>query len=173
MNEKKIKVYAEVGELLFDVYVTVSQEAWDEELDSLEEEVRDDIANCEGEDEDFNESTGYIGNEGHSHNCTSAQARMAYHVLGSGCEFGLILARLGALEQLRDAIIKDLVEGDTEHQYEEELQMLKGIKNYEQAMLGYELDDTSDSEEDQVVYIWDRYPLELLDELAKRIDGVS
>ena len=41
MNEKKIKVYAQVGDdLLFDVFVTVSQEAWDEELDSLEEAVR-------------------------------------------------------------------------------------------------------------------------------------
>ena len=194
MNEKKIKVYAEVGDdLLFDVYVTVSREAWESELDMLEEEVRADIANCE-DDEDFDDDDfedvfeeesheassisessyygGYIGNEGHSHYCTSAQARMAYHVLGSGCEFGRILAHLGALEQLRDAIIKDLVEGDTEHQYEEELLMLKSIKNLEQAMLGYELDDTSDSEEDQIVYIWDRYPLELLDELAKRIDGV-
>ena len=184
MNEKKIKVYASVGELLFDVYVTVSQDAWDEELDSLEEAVRDDIANCD-DDEDFEEDLadepyygGYIGSaDGCSHGYTSAQGRIAYHLVS--CQFGSILAGLGVLEQLRDAIIKDLVESDTEHKHKEELQMLKSLKNCVQAMLGEDADDYdfyegsgSDSEEELVVTIWDRYPLELLDELAERIYGV-
>ena len=185
MNEKKIKVYAQVGnDLLFDVYVTVPQEAWDRELDALEEAVRDDIANCD-DDEDFNEDLadepyfgGYIGStDGNCHGYTSAQGRIAYHLVS--CQFGSILARLGALEQLRDAIVKDLVEGDTEHQHEEELQRLKGINNFVQAMLGEDEDDydcyedcDSDSKEEQVVTIWDRYPLELLDELAARVYGV-
>ena len=44
MNEKKIKVFAQVGDdLLFDVYVTVPQDVWDEEVDGLEDAVRDDI----------------------------------------------------------------------------------------------------------------------------------
>ena len=185
MNEKKIKVYAQVGDdLLFDVYVTVPQEAWDKELDALEEAVRDDIANCD-DDEDFEQDLadgpyfgGYIGsNDGCSHGYTSAQGRIAYHLVS--CQFGSILARLGVLEQLRDAIVKDLVVGDTEHQHEEELQMLESINNFVQAMLGEDEDDYdcyegsgSDNDEEQIVTIWDRYPLELLDELAERVYGV-
>ena len=185
MNEKKIKVFAQVGDdLLFDVYVTVPQTVWDEEVDGLEEAVRDDIANCD-DDEDFEQNLadepyygGYIGSaDGCSHGYTSAQGRIAYHLVS--CQYGSILAGLGVLEQLRDAIVKDLVESDTEHQHEEELQMLKGIKNFVQAMLGEDEDDYgfyegsgSDSDEEQVVTIWDRYPLELLDELAERVYGI-
>ena len=147
MNEKKIKVFAQVGDdLLFDVYVTVPQDVWDEEVDGLEDAVRDDIENCD-DDEDFEQDLadepyygGYIGSaDGCSHGYTSAHGRIAYHLVS--CQFGSILARLGVLEQLRDAIVKDLVESDTEHQHEKELQMLKGIKNFVQAMLGEDEDD--------------------------------
>ena len=184
MNEKKIKVYAQVGNLVSAVYVTVPQDVWDEEVDGLEEAVRDDIANCD-DDEDFEQNLadepyygGYIGSaDGCSHGYTSAHGRIAYHLVS--CQFGSILAGLGVLEQLRDAIVKDLVESDTEHQHEEELQRLKGIKNFVQAMLGEDEDDYdfyegsgSDSDEEQVVTIWDRYPLELLDELAERVYGI-
>ena len=185
MNEKKIKVFAQVGDdLLFDVYVTVPQDVWDEEVDGLEDAVRDDIENCD-DDEDFEQDLadepyygGYIGSaDGCSHGYTSAHGRIAYHLVS--CQFGSILARLGVLEQLRDAIVKDLVESDTEHQHEKELQMLKGIKNFVQAMLGEDEDDYecyegsgSDSDEEQVITIWDRYPLELLDELAERVYGI-
>ncbi len=185
MNEKKIKVYAEIEELLFDVYVSVSQEAWDSLLDLLEEEVRIDIENCEC-DEDFEEEPqggyygGYIGQtDGNSHGYTAVHGRIASHLVS--CQFDWILAHLGALEELRDAIIKDLTECDTEHQYEHELQKLKGIKNCEQAMTGdsddfddieEDDDDTNREDEEQIVQIWDRYPLELLDELAERVYGV-
>jgi predicted esterase YcpF (UPF0227 family) len=184
MNEKKIKVFAQVGDdLLFDVYVTVPQDIWDKEVDGLEEAVRDDIANCE-DDEDFEHDLadepyygGYIGSaDGCSHGYTSAHGRIAYHLVS--CQFGSILAGLGVLEQLRDAIIKDLIEKDTKHQYEHELQMLKGIKNFVQAMLGEDEDDydyyegCDNGSEEQVITIWDRYPLELLDELAERVYGV-
>ena len=185
MNEKKIKVFAQVGDdLLFDVSVTVPQDVWDEEVDGLEDAVRDDIENCD-DDEDFEQDLadepyygGYIGSaDGCSHGYTSAHGRIAYHLVS--CQFGSILARLGVLEQLRDAIVKDLVESDTEHQHEKELQMLKGIKNFVQAMLGEDEDDYecyegsgSDSDEEQVITIWDRYPLELLDELAERVYGI-
>ena len=57
--------------------------------------------------------------------------------------------------------------------------MLKGIKNFVQAMLGEDEDDYeyyegsgSDSDEERVVTIWDRYPHELLDELAERVYGI-
>ena len=184
MNEKKIKVFAQVGDdLLSVVYVTVPQDVWDEEVNGLEGAVRDDIENCD-DDEDFEQDLadepyygGYIGSaDGCSHGYTSAHGRIAYHLVS--CQFGSILARLGVLEQLRDAIVKDLVESDTEHQHEKELQMLKGIKNFVQAMLGedaddYELYEDCDSgDEEQIVTIWDRYPLELLDELAERVYGV-
>ena len=184
MNEKKIKVYAQVGDdLLFDVYVTVPQDVWDKEVDELEEAVRDDIANCD-DDEDFEQDLadepyygGYIGSaDGCSHGYTSAHGRIAYHLVS--CQFGSILAGLGVLEQLRDAIVRDLVESDTEHQHEEELQRLKSIKNFVQAMLGEDADDyecyedCDSGSEEQVVTIWDRYPLELLDELAERVYGV-
>ena len=146
MSEKKVKVYAQVGDdLLFDVYVTVSQEAWDNEIDGLEGAVRDDIANCEDDEDfedDFDEETndgslankdnyygGYIGTtDGNSHGYTSAQGQIAYHLVS--CEFGSILANLGVLEQVRDAIIKELVESDTEHQHEKELLMLKVLLIY-------------------------------------------
>ncbi|MBO6251353.1 MAG: hypothetical protein J6N71_08400 [Muribaculaceae bacterium] len=193
MDEKKIKVYAEIGELLFDVYVTVSQEAWEKELDSLEQEVRDDIANCECDEdieEDFDEEAdddssanddnyygGYIGQaDGYSHGYTSAQGQIANHLVS--CQFGRLLEHLGVLEQLRDAIVRDLVESDTHHRHDEELQMLKSIKNFVQAMLGedeYDYDycaDCDSGDEKQVITIWDRYPLELLDELAVRVYGV-
>ncbi len=192
MNEKKVKVYANIGELVFDVYVTVAQEAWDHELDVLEEEVKDDIDNCD-EDEDFMEDFdevphddssvnddgyhgGYIGQtDGNSHGYTSAQGRVACHL--ASCQMAMILDHLGALEDLRDAMIKDLVECDTEHQHERELQLLKGIKNCEQAMGADESDFLDDDEteqesEEQIVEIWDRYPLEMLDELAERVYGV-
>ena len=184
MNEKKIKVFAQVGDdLLFDVSVTVPQDVWDEEVDGLEDAVRDDIENCD-DDEDFEQDLadepyygGYIGSaDGCSHGYTSAHGRIAYHLVS--CQFGSILARLGVLEQLRDAIVKDLVESDTEHQHEKELQMLKGIKNFVQAMLGEDEDDydyyegCDNGSEEQVITIWDRYPLELLDELAERVYGV-
>ena len=56
MNEKKIKVNAQVGELEFDVYVSVPQEAWDKEIDYLEEEVRCELSNSEWDPEfDVNE----------------------------------------------------------------------------------------------------------------------
>ena len=185
MNEKKIKVFAQVGDdLLSVVYVTVPQDVWDEEVNGLEGAVRDDIENCD-DDEDFEQDLadepyygGYIGSaDGCSHGYTSAHGRIAYHLVS--CQFGSILAHLGVLEQLRDAIIKDVVERDTEHQHEDELQMLKGIKNFVQAMLGEDEDDYeyyegsgSDCDEEQVVTIWDRYPLELLDELAERVYGI-
>ena len=126
MNEKKIKVYSQVGNFVSAVYVTVPQDVWDEEVDGLEEAVRDDIANCD-DDEDFEQNLadepyygGYIGSsDGCSHGYTSAHGRIAYHLVS--CQYGSILAGLGVLEQLRDAIVKDLVESDTEHQHEEEL----------------------------------------------------
>ncbi len=194
MNEKKIKVYAQVGDdLLFDVYVTVSQEAWDNEIDALEGAVRDDIENCEDDedledefDEETNEGSstnkdnyygGYIGTtDGNSHGYTSAQGQIAYHLVS--CQFGSILADLGVLEQLRDAIVEDLVKCDADHRYEEELLMLKRINNFVQAMLGEDADDCElyedcgSGDEEQIVTIWDRYPLELLDELAERVYGV-
>ena len=185
MNEKRIKVYAQVGDdLLFDVYVTVPQDVWNKEVDGLEEAVRDDIANCE-DDEDFEQNLanepyygGYVGSaDGCSHGYTSAHGRIAYHLVS--CQFGSILTDLGVLEQLRDAIVKDLVESDTEHQHEEELLRLKSINNFVQAMLGEDEDDYecyegsgSGSDEEQIVTIWDRYPLELLDELTERVYGI-
>ena len=184
MNEKKIKVFAQVGGFVSVVYVTVPQDVWDKEVDVIEEAVRDDIANCEDDDEEAYDSAsegernyygGYIGpNDGRSHGYTSAHGEIAYHLVS--CEYVAILEHLGVLEQLRDAIINDLIEKDAKHQYEHELQMLKGIKNCGQAMGYWEYDfldgDTKQEDEEQVVEIWDRYPLELLDELAERVYGV-
>ena len=175
MNEKKIKVYAEIGDLVFDVYVTVSQEAWEKELDSLEEEVRVDIENCDDDEylkEDFEEGRyygGYIGQtDGYGHGYTSAQGHVARHLVS--CQMGAILANLGVLEDLRDAIVQDLVENDTEHEHERELQMLKGIQDFEEAREGYIELTLPDGDSDELT-IWDRYPLELLDELAARVYG--
>ena len=110
MNEKKIKVNASIGNLGFDVYVTVPQDAWDKEIDYLEEEVRGELSDSEWDDEfDVNEYD-------------SIQELMESQLVWNN-PYCLILDHLGALEQLRDAIIEDLAEGDTEHQFEHELQM--------------------------------------------------
>ena len=85
----------------------------------------------------------------------------------------LILDHLGALEQLRDAIIEDLVKGDTEHQFEHKLQMLKGIKDCERAMIA-PWDEPDDAAEDELfVTVENNYPQDLLDELARRFEGIQ
>lgn len=160
MNEKKIKVNASFGNLGFDVYVTVPQDAWDKQVDFLEEEVKAELSNSEWDD-------GFDVND-----YDSVQELMESQLVWSN-PYQLILLRLGALEQLRDAIIEDLVEGDTEHQFDHKLQMLKGIKDCERAMIA-PWDEPDDSAEDEkFVTVWNNYPQDLLDELARRFEGIQ
>ena len=157
MNEKRIKVVAGFAGLEFEVFVTVSQDAWDSEMDSVEEDVRGDIKDCEF----FGE---YDANE-----YESPQDHLVSHLVFC-CPYRFILKHLGVFEQLRDAMIEDLIESDTEHQYEHVLQMLKEITDCERVMIAPFDDDEEDVE---YITICNEYPSEMLDELAKRIDGVS
>ena len=159
MNEQKITVNAHVGELEFDVCVTVPQDVWNKEIDYLAEEVKNNIENLEDDD-------GMDKND-----FDSVQDRIAHYLMWEN-PFRLILLRLGALEALRDVIIEDLVNGDIEHQFEDELQMLKGITDCERSMIA-PWDEPDDADEDEeFVTIWNNYPQELLDELARRFEGI-
>ena len=160
MNEKKIKVNASIGNLGFDVYVTVPQDAWDKQVDFLEEEVKVELSNSEWDD-------GFDVND-----YDSVQELMESQLVWSN-PYQLILLRLGALEQLRDAIIEDLVQGDTEHQFDHELQMLKGIKDCEHAMIAPWDEPDDAAEDEEFVTVWNNYPQDLLDELARRFEGIQ
>ncbi len=160
MDEKKIKVNASIGNLGFDVSVTVPQDAWDKQVDFLEEEVKVELSNSEWDD-------GFDVND-----YDSVQELMASQLEWSN-PYQLILLRLGALEQLRDAIVEELVEGDTEHQFEHELQMLKGIKDFERTMIEPFGEPGDAPEDEKFVVIWNNYPQDLLDELARRFDGIQ
>ncbi len=160
MDKKKIKVKAQVGELEFDVYVTVPQDAWDKQVDFLEEEVKVELSNSEWDD-------GFDVND-----YDSVQELMASQLVWSN-PYQLILLRLGALEQLRDVMIEDLVKRDTEHQFVNELQMLKGIKNLERTMIEPFGEPGDAPEDEKFVVIWNNYPQDLLDELARRFDGIQ
>ena len=87
--------------------------------------------------------------------------------------YSLILCRLGALEQLRDAMVEDLVKRDTEHQFENELQMLKGIKDFERTMIEPFGEPGDAPEDEKFVVIRNNYPQDLLDELARRFEGIQ
>ena len=160
MNEKKIKVNASIGNLGFDVYVTVPQDAWDKQVDFLEEEVKVELSNSEWDD-------GFDVND-----YDSVQELMGSQLVWSN-PYCLILDHLGALEQLRDAIIEDLVEGDTEHQFEHKLQMLKGIKDCERAMIAPWDEPDDAAEDEEFITVWNNYPQDMLDELAKRFEGIQ
>ena len=160
MDEKKIKVNASIGNLGFDVYVTVPQDAWDKQVDFLEEEVKVELSNSEWDD-------GFDVND-----YDSVQELMASQLEWSN-PYQLILLRLGALEQLRDVMIEDLVKRDTEHQFVNELQMLKGIKDLERTMIEPFGEPGDAPEDEKFVVIWNNYPQDLLDELARRFDGIQ
>jgi hypothetical protein len=160
MNEKKLKVNASFGSLGFDVYVTVPQDAWDKQVDFLEEEVKVELSNSEWDD-------GFDVND-----YDSVQELMESQLVWSN-PYSLILCRLGALEQLRDAMVEDLVKRDTEHQFENELQMLKGIKDFERTMIEPFGEPGDAPEDEKFVVIWNNYPQDLLDELARRFEGIQ
>ena len=146
---------ASVGNLDFEVYVTVPQDAWDKEVNYLEEELKD-------SDDVFDAGSDY----------DSVQHFLIIQLILEN-SFKWILLRLGALEQLRDVMVEDLVKNDTEHQFEDELQMLKGIKDFERSMIA-PFDEPDDADEDEeFVVISNDYPQDLLDELARRFDGIQ
>lgn len=89
---------ASVGNLDFEVYVTVPQDAWDKEVNYLEEELKD-------SDDVFDAGSDY----------DSVQHFLIIQLIWEN-SFKWILLRLGALEQLRDVMVEDLVKNDTEHQ---------------------------------------------------------
>ena len=160
MDEKKIKVNASIGKLDFEVYVTVPQDAWDKQVDFLEEEVKVELSNSEWDD-------GFDVND-----YDSVQELMESQLVWSN-PYQLILLRFDALDQLRDAMIEDLLKRDTEHQFENELQMLKGIKDFERTMIEPFGEPGDAPDDEKFVVIWNNYPQDLLDELARRFEGIQ
>ncbi|MBO6251354.1 MAG: hypothetical protein J6N71_08405 [Muribaculaceae bacterium] len=77
--------------------MTVPQDAWDKEVNYLEEELKD-------SDDVFDAGSDY----------DSVQYFLIIQLIWEN-SFKWILLRLGALEQLRDVMVEDLVKNDTEH----------------------------------------------------------
>lgn len=176
-NEKTVQVLVEVfGVGPVEVDLSISKVRWDSVVESLAEEVADEIENfayeIENEDDslDFGDSIGYIDTEtGYCYDCTPEQALIAFH-LQSGMRMEMILYNLSALETLRDALIKELKTNHPEHT--KEIQRLKDITCPGCAMSedGFCHDDNERCEQEQVCQIHSGYPTELLDDVASKID---
>ena len=176
-NEKTVQVLVEVfGVGPVEVDVSVPKDRWNSVVESLAEEVADEIEyfayEIEDEDDslDFGDSTGYIDTEtGYCYDCTPEQALIAFH-LQTGMRMEMILYNLSALETLRDALIKEL---ETNHpELTKEIQRLKEITCPGCAMSedGFYHDDNERCEQEQVCQIHSGYPTELLDDVANKID---
>lgn len=176
MEYKTIKVYASVCDhsTVYEVEVAIPKDEWERELDNLAEEVDADIDNyiyMEGQDEyhdfveGFKDSTGYIdGLYGHSHDCNSDQARMAYHLQSFGADVDVFLDHCDALGTLRDALVREL---ETNHPEKiREIYALKNISDLDEAMVSHYRDE---DDEEWICHIYCRYPLELLDDLDRRM----
>ena len=159
-----------------EVNVPIPEERWESEMSILVDEIEADIDNCDEDEEDFADSTGYIGTDGYVYDCNSSQARMAYHLMGFGGDLATILSHCSALGTLRDAMVAELEANQPEKV--REIQMLKDMKDLDS-------DDEDENEEDWFGDNWERlsdkmkmkemvvgeYPLDMLDELARRING--
>ena len=159
-----------------EVNVHIPEEKWESEMRILVDEIEADIDNCDEDEEDFADSTGYTGTDGYVYDCNSSQARMAYHLMGFGGDLATILSHCSALGTLRDAMVAELEANQPEKV--REIQMLKDMKDLDS-------DDEDEKEEDWFGDNWERlsdkvkmkemvvgeYPLDMLDELARRING--
>ena len=157
-----------------EVNVPIPEEKWESEMSMLVDEIEADIDNCDEDEEDF--ATGYIGTDGYVYDCSSSQTRMAYHLMGFGGDLATILSHCSALGTLRDAMVAELEANQPEKV--REIQMLKDMKDLDS-------DDEDEKEEDWFGDNWERlsdkvkmkemvvgeYPLDMLDELARRING--
>jgi hypothetical protein len=186
----KVKSYVCIDEMdyqldpskIIEVEVPVTENKWKSEMEILVEEIE-----CNLEDEEFfAESDGegidndsynyYVDNYGMIHNGNSSQCKMAHHLMARGADMGTILCHLSTLGALRNAIIEEL---ETNHPEKvREIQMLKELKDLDSDREKHHIEDEwtkekSEGQPDQerlLRMVIDEYPLDLLDELARKVN---
>ena len=187
----KVKAYVCIDELnyqldpskIIEVSVPISENKWKSEMEILVEEIECDLedeeffAESEGEDIDNGPFVNYVDNYGMVHNQHSSQCKMAHHLLARGADMGTILCHLSALGALRDAIVEELETNQPEKV--REIQMLKELKDLDFYGEAYHIEDEwneenreGQSDQERLLgMVIDEYPLDLLDELARRVNG--
>ena len=160
-----------------EVNVPIPEEKWESEMNILVDEIEADIENCDADEDDLDDASGYIGTDGDVYDCNGSQTRIAYHLMDFGGDMATILDHCSALGALRDAMVAELEANQPEKI--REIQMLKDMKD-----LDSDDDDKEEDEEDWYGDNWDRlsdkmkmkemvvgeYPLDMLDDLARRIN---
>ncbi len=185
----KVKAYVCIDELdyqldpskIIEVDIPVPENRWKSEMEILVEEIECELedeeffADSEGEDIDY-DSYCYVDNYGMVHNGNSSQCKMVYYLMARGADMGTILCHLSALGALRDAIIEELETNQPEKI--REIQMLKSLKDLDSDKEAYHAEDewneeNSEGQSDQerlLRMVIDEYPLDLLDELARKVN---
>lgn len=173
MESKTIKVKASVLDPSTTVIVNVNIpiDIWDKTVEWLADMISDEMENWE--DVDYSQAGGYIDYDGHSHDGSPEQSRVAFFLTLFPVTVGGFLAACEALGTLRDAMVKELETSQSEKT--KEIALLKSLTALEPAMLNEDdahwlmaekgLDEWED-EDKQICYIHCEYPTELLDELA-------
>lgn len=169
MNTKTITlpIVAKVGELEFRENLEVSPEQWESTVAAAAEEVQCDIDEMADADDDFDTNpqrpcSGYIDYSGRHHDASAEHARIAVHMLDRLVSMQSIVLWLGAAEELRQLMIKDLEEGGGT--YLKEYTMLRQITDAESAM-----EEFSEDGQEPVILLVDEYPEILLRAIAERI----
>ena len=187
----KVKAYVCIDELdyqldpskIIEVSVPISENRWKSEMEILVKEIECDLedeeffAESKGEDIDNDSFVNYVDNYGMVHNHHSSQCKMAHHLLARGADMGTILCHLSALGALRDAIVEELETNQPEKV--REIQMLKELKDLDFYGEAYHIEDEwneenreGQSDQERLLgMVIDEYPLDLLDELARRVNG--
>lgn len=168
MNKRIIlPVVATIGELEFRENLEVSPEQWESTVASAAEEVQYDIDEMADADDDFDidpqgPCSGYIDCSGRSHEASAEHARIAVHMQDRLVSMQSIVLWLGAAEELRQLMIKDLEEGGGTDL--KEYTMLRQITDAESAM-----EEFSEDGKEPVILLVDEYPEILLRAIAERI----
>ena len=170
MDYKKIKVTAVVNGAAFEEELSIPMDSWNDEMEMLAREVGYEMLDDDNYDEeDLKNTTGYIDDDGLAHDCTPAQANIAYYLLCRACELEKILYHLEVLGDLRDSIVKDM-EGKTE--FEDVLPTIKNITDFDKDILGEIIDEEGSiiDNVEPIIKIIGEFPLEILDEIAERLE---
>jgi len=179
----KVKVSVFDPSTTVEVELPVHQEDWDSLVERAASDAKDQLIEIDYEfaeqGEEWGTCGGYIDYEGMSHDCNNDQAVIAY-CMTPYQTVGSILHDWGMLEQLRDAVVLEL---ETNHPEKvEQIQALKQIDDVAKAMLCASDWDCCDCEDVEFPgELWDKdaqiclihcdYPLDLLDEIARRVQS--
>lgn len=159
----KVNIKIRIGDLEGESESVIPRKNWEELLPSIVQDVKNAMDDNEICEEDFKDSTGYIDQEGISHDCTPEQAFIATLLMESGMSMGLILLNCKALENLYNSLKADLQQYAPDS---DELSMLEEVEDIELAMYG------GDDEDERIVFIEDEYPAILLDEIYANLKNV-